>query len=197
MKKILSIVLILNIALSLKGQDCNILDSLTSYRSMKFGQKFPDTLKDIFICDTLDDDRLRYTLWQPTTHLKGGNQYKGWFVVGETFEFIRFFYTPSKMLYAVVLQKEEESDKTVVITGNNFPAFYSSVVKELEYTFGTATYKNDRYESQGEKFVLSSWNCNNKTILFSLSYKSNHKEYLLAITDENIERSYKRERYRN
>lgn len=197
MKIILSIVLLFITTLSLKGQDCHILDSLTSYRGVKFGSDFPDTLKKVFKCDTLDDNRLRYDLWLPMTQFKKYHDYRSWFVIGETFDFVKFLCTPNKKTYSVMLVKNRTFEKPVLIMGNSYPAFYNSVIDELEYTFGTATYKNDKFEGDGEKFIINCWDCTDKEIMFSLSYKGKEMEYLLVISDKNIEKNYKREKYRN
>jgi hypothetical protein len=187
--------LLLVFSLNVHSQDCDILDKFNSFHGIKFGSKFPDSLKTYFIKDTINNT-FRYSLWKMMTSIKSYEKFKNWFEMGYEFNTVDFVCLKDDRVYQVILRQEFEFDKPSPISVKKYPPFFNKIVEELKYTFGNPTISDDVVKQQGHDPTYGFyWECNNMRMATFISCAFKKGECLIMISDIELTKKAALQRY--
>lgn len=179
------IILILLFSVNAYSQDCETLNKFKSYHGLKFGNKFPDSLKQYFIKDTLKEGTYKYTMWTHMTSFKEYQKFKTWFYMGYDFGFIDFSCLKDETIYRVILREKFKYDKPSPITFKKYPKFIKDIIQELSATFGEPAIADDVMKDEdGTTSFGFYWDCGQeKNISLFFSCPSMEGNCVIMISD--------------
>src|ERR1700730_3450542 len=141
MKVLSSFLFFLIIIFSCNAQDCNTLNEFNSFHGLRFGQEFPDSLKQYFsILDQtssyIDYDLNEKKLKSQTTIF---NKFYKWFYFGETFSDLSISCLRDGKIFRFELRKFPRGEDSVEVRNNKFPDSFLNISDEVTSLFGKST----------------------------------------------------------
>jgi hypothetical protein len=133
--------LLLFVSTFASAQDCTTLNNFTSFHGFKFGEVVPDTLRELLIQDKFlkeDEGKEYYQDWETAKVWTGAERTKPWYQMGGMFDEVRLHCANDNMLYMVSVKKQVNLKIPFVIGKSALPKFYSDVLNQLTYTFGSS-----------------------------------------------------------
>ena len=191
MKSLLVFILVAT-SLVASSQDCNLLDSVRSFKGIKFGKPIPNNIKNRCMKLPKSSNDTLFVLVADSV-LNNPSLFK-YTSFKEQFESIDFGTLKNGDIYSVTLTQEAKGRDTVAINAKEDPPFITSVHHELVRLFGNESEaKLGKTQGMGNYYRFK-WICNN--IEVSLTFLiSIQNLFFLEIKDKELEKMKSLEEY--
>lgn len=190
--------LTLLIAIKTNGQpDCEALDSFTSFHGIKFGERFPDSLRKYFAKDTTREGYIRFSM--PTWYLETGNHYKkfsSWFNMGDSLSEMLFYCDRNQKVVEVVLRQRFEGRSDIVVTPNNYPKFFRNIIAELKDIFGSPSISDEKEIDDELTFYSFFWGCNKMCVSSYYAFETEKSYCVIMIYDYELKKKHGIDKYK-